>query len=126
MRTLIRGAQVLTQDSKRPVIKDGAVLVEGENIVAVDTVEARTRLPTRALVVAGVWARRSGARCRGCVQLPQYFGISHSTGSFRRNYDYGHGVASESSPGNQSVSGPGNRLDLRSRTAIAKWLRVRI
>lgn len=36
MRTLIRGAQELTQDPKRPVIKDGAMLVEGESIVAVE------------------------------------------------------------------------------------------
>ncbi len=40
MRTLIRGARVLTLDPERPVILDGAVLVEGDQIIGVDTCEA--------------------------------------------------------------------------------------
>jgi 5-methylthioadenosine/S-adenosylhomocysteine deaminase len=45
MRTLIRGACVLTLDPARPVIPDGAVLVEGDRIVGVDTCEALRRSP---------------------------------------------------------------------------------
>lgn len=45
MRTLIRGSQVLTLDPKRPTIQNGAVLVEGDRIVAVDTLEALQKSP---------------------------------------------------------------------------------
>ena len=45
MRTLIRGAQVLTLDPGRPVIPDGAVLVEGDRILAVDSCEALRQSP---------------------------------------------------------------------------------
>jgi cytosine/adenosine deaminase-related metal-dependent hydrolase len=37
MRTLIRGAWVLTMDPERPVIPEGAVLMEGDRIISVDT-----------------------------------------------------------------------------------------
>jgi cytosine/adenosine deaminase-related metal-dependent hydrolase len=40
MRTLIRGAKVLTMDPARSVIHNGAVLMEGDSIVEVDTWEA--------------------------------------------------------------------------------------
>src|SRR5262245_11039603 len=45
MQTLIRGAQVLTLDPKRPVITNGAVLIEGDRIVAVDTFDALRKSP---------------------------------------------------------------------------------
>src|SRR5262245_25251941 len=45
MRTLIRGAQVLTLDPGRPLIPDGAVLVEGDRIVGVDTYAALRQSP---------------------------------------------------------------------------------
>src|SRR5258708_39648634 len=45
MRSLIRGAQVLTMDPTRPVISDGAVLVEHDRIVGVDTYEALRQSP---------------------------------------------------------------------------------
>jgi 5-methylthioadenosine/S-adenosylhomocysteine deaminase len=45
MRKLIRGAKVLTQDAKQPVIIDGAILVEQDTIVAVDTYEALRKSP---------------------------------------------------------------------------------
>jgi 5-methylthioadenosine/S-adenosylhomocysteine deaminase len=37
MRTLIRGSKVLTLDPRQPVIENGAVLVEDDHIVAVDS-----------------------------------------------------------------------------------------
>jgi cytosine/adenosine deaminase-related metal-dependent hydrolase len=45
MRTLIRGAKLLTQDPKRPVIMDGAILIEHERIVEVDSYEALKNSP---------------------------------------------------------------------------------
>jgi 5-methylthioadenosine/S-adenosylhomocysteine deaminase len=45
MRTLIHGAKVLTLDPERPVIPEGAVLVEGDRIVGVDTYEMLRRSP---------------------------------------------------------------------------------
>lgn len=45
MRILIRGARVLTLDPAQPVVPDGAVLVEGDRIVAVDTYEALRQSP---------------------------------------------------------------------------------
>jgi len=45
MRKLIRGATILTQDPKQPVIKDGAILIEKDSIVEVDTYEALKNSP---------------------------------------------------------------------------------
>ena len=45
MRTLIRGAQVLTLNPERPVIPDGAVLVEGDRIIGVDSCEVLRQIP---------------------------------------------------------------------------------
>lgn len=45
MRTLIRGSQVLTMDPGRMAIQNGAVLMEGERIVAVDTWDALRNSP---------------------------------------------------------------------------------
>jgi 5-methylthioadenosine/S-adenosylhomocysteine deaminase len=40
MAVIIRGAQVLTLDPRQPAIPNGAVLIEGETILAVDTYES--------------------------------------------------------------------------------------
>src|SRR5262245_60228083 len=45
MRTLIRGSQVLTLDPRRPVIPHGGVLIEGDRIIAVDSVEVLRKSP---------------------------------------------------------------------------------
>lgn len=45
MRTLIRGSHVLTLDPRQPAIANGGVLIEGERIIAVDTVDALRKSP---------------------------------------------------------------------------------
>lgn len=45
MRTLIRDSHVLTLDPRQSAIANGGVLIEGERIIAVDTVDALTKSP---------------------------------------------------------------------------------
>lgn len=45
MRKLIRGGKLLTQDPKQPVILDGAVLIEQDRILEVDTYDALKKSP---------------------------------------------------------------------------------